>query len=307
MAVIEGSIPRGAGVITGPGKDWYVNANTLSTSTPVGSDSNSGDAWSQAFKTMQQALDSVASGDRIHVVGKVTEEVSTPVSIFDVSIIGHGTRVRHIDGTAVLGSERTAMWGPPASPTASTPLLIIRQQGWVVEGILFDCPVDAAAIQLLRNGDSGNDERDGSHATIRNCRFANGQDAIEQSGGAHHIVVEDCYAEGMTGWVFKDTVGAGIGYPVRWKVRRNHFYSNANVLKMACQDWEILDNSILTTTTEVLDTDKGDAQSGRNVVVRNSFNIAAAAFDPAGNVEGNSTDVWSNYLADGIESGEPAD
>jgi hypothetical protein len=298
MAVIEGSIPRGAGVITGPGKDLYVDAGD-------GSDDNDGLSWTGAFVTMSKAFDNLASGDRIHFVGKVREQLTTPVEVFDVTIVGEGNRPRHIDATPKAGSERTAMWTTPASATTA-PLVKVIQQGWRFTDILFAGPTDAACIQLFRDGGEGDDERDGSHAEIVNCRFASGQDGIEQSGGCGHVLVQDCFMTSLTGFAIKDTTGAGIGYPIRWVLSDNRFHSCANVLKMACQDWRITGNSFIDTTTEVLDTDNGDAASGRNVVVGNSFNIDGADFDPVGNVEGNATDVWSNYLADGIESGEPA-
>jgi hypothetical protein len=161
-------------------------------------------------------------------------------------------------------------------------------------------------VTLFRDGGAGNAERDGSHAEFINCRFASGQDGIEQSGGCGHVGVYDCFFTDLTGYAIKHTSGAGIGYPIRWKLLGNHFLDCTNVLKMPCIGWVIRDNYFIVNGGEILDTDAGDAAAGKNVVVNNFFNVAPADFDPAGNVEGNATDIWSNTLTTGVEIGVPA-
>jgi hypothetical protein len=290
------------GALTGlqRGLTYYVNPNT-------GSNSRDGKSWDQAFLTMAKAFSVIASGDTIEFVGNVREQLTTPVQVFDVTIRATGNRPRHADTTPAGGQLGASTWKLPASgPSQTTPLLTILQQGWRLENILFAGPTTAACVQLFRDGGAGNAERDASHAEFINCRFASGRDGIEQSGGCGHVGIYGCFFTDLTGFAIKNTTGAGIGYPIRWVLEGNRFLDNANVLKMPCIGWLVRDNAFLSTTTEVFDTDAGDAAAGKNVVVGNYFNVAADDFDPAGNVEGNATDVWSNTLKDAVETGVPA-
>lgn len=280
------------------GRDWFLDAAD-------GDNDNSGQNWDAPKLTMAAVFALLSSGDRVFFKGKVTEQLTTPKNVFDVTVIGVGNRPRHIDGTPKAGSESTAMWTIPAI-AASTPLCIVQQQGWKFVNFLVAGPTDAACFQLLRDAGAGDLEKDGSHAEFWNIRGASGQDFIEQSGGCGHVGIYGCFVTSMTGYVIKSTVGAGVGYPIRWELIGNRFLDNTNMLKMVCTGWRIEGNSFISTTTEILDTDAGDATAGKNVVVNNYFNVAAADFDPDGNVEGNSTDVWSNFLLDVIETGVPA-
>lgn len=283
-----------------PGNTWMVDAVD-------GSDSNSGQSWDGPFRTMAAAFAAIGSGDTIYFVGKIREQLTTPVQVFDVTVVGAGNRPRHADAAPVpTGGQSAATWTTPASGATTAPLVDVLQQGWKFVNILFAGPSDHSCVRLFRNGGEGNAERDGSHAEFVNCRFASGQDGVEQSGGCGHVGIYDCFFTSLTGFAIKNTGGAGIGYPIRWVLENNRFLDNANVLKMPCIGWRVQGNSFISTTTEVFDTDAGDAAAGGNVVVGNYFNVAAADFDPAGNVEGNSNDVWSNTLLDAIETGVPA-
>jgi len=272
-----------------------------------GSNTGSGDSWAGAFRTMAQAFAVVQSGDTIIFSGKVKEQLVTPVQVFDVTVIGAGNRPRHADAAPVpIGGQSAATWTVPDAPAATTPLVKVLQQGWRFMNFVFAGPTDAACVQLFRDGGAGNAERDGSHAEFINVRFASGQDGIEQSGGAHHTGIYECFFAALTGFAIKHTTGAGQGYPVQWVIEDSRFLDCANVLKMPCIGWLVRRNVFVNpTATEVFDTDAGDAAAGMNAVVENYFAIAAADFDPVGNVEGNANDVWSNTLKDAIETGVP--
>lgn len=280
------------------GVTYFVNADS-------GLNTNDGRTWDTAFLTMAAAFAVIDSGGTIFFHGKVREQLTCPVEVFDVSVIGAGNRPRHIDGTPKAGSQSAAMWTTNATPATTTPLVKVIQQGWQFVNILFAGPSAAACVQLFRDAGSGDDERDGSHTEFVNCRFASGQHGIEQSGGCHENGIFHCRFNDLTGFAIKDTTGAGQGYPHSWEIRDSRFQDNVNVLKMACTGWVVTGNAFLNTTTEIFDTDAGDATAGKNIVVGNYFNVAAAGFGPTQNVEGNSTDVWSNYLVDGIESKQP--
>jgi hypothetical protein len=286
----------GNGFAQSYGKIYYVNANATT--------SGDGLSWTTAFKTMAEAFAFIASGDTIFFCGKIREQLTTPVQVFDVTIIGAGNRPRHADSTPAGGQLAANTWTTPVSATAATPLLKVIQQGWNLVDVLFAGPTDAASVLLYRDGGSGNAERDASHAEFHNCRFASGQDGIEQSGGCYNVGIYNCSIHDITGYALKNTAGAGIAAPYRWQIKKNRFNNCANWMgAWDANNFEIHDNTISKITTALINTSGG---AGYNTILRNSFDIAAANFDPAGGVTGHATDVWSNYLLDTIETGLPA-
>jgi hypothetical protein len=286
-------------------RDWFVDA-TASASGGLGIDTNAGRSWAAPFLTMSKAFTSVRSGDRIFFKGKVREQLTTPVQVFDVTIIGSGNRPRHADSAPANGDFASNTWTTPGSPAATTPLVKVLQQGWRFVNVLFAGPTDAACVLLFRDNGAGDAERDASHAEFVNCRFASGQDGIEQSGGAGHVGIYHSFFTSLTGVAIKHTTGAGAGFPIRYEIIGNRFNSCPSIMTaVAAQDYRIQENSFVFAVANTLVFDfTGGA---RNVVVRNDFNIAAVDFDPVGHVTGSGvTDVWSNTLTDAIESGLPA-
>ncbi len=300
LAVDDLTVLRSLQVPQTQGKTWYVDALS-------GSNSNTGRKWGSAFLTMAKAFAVVKSGDAILFRGKIKEQLTTPVQVFDVTIVGAGNRPRHADAEpAPLDDASANTWTTPDSATAATALCKVLQQGWRFVNVLFAGPTDAACVLLYRDNGAGNAERDASHAEFWGCRFASGQDGIEQSGGAGHVGVYDSFFTSLTGTAIKHTVGAGAGFPIRWVLERNRFHSCPSIMTaVAAQDYRIQENTFMFATAPTLVFDfTGGA---RNAVVRNVFNIAAADFDPAGHVTGSgATDAWSNTLTDAIESGLPA-
>lgn len=291
-----------------PAKTYWVDAN-------AGDDANAGLSPDSAFLTMAAAFAVIASGDTIYFSGKIREQITAPVQVFDVTIIGVGTRPRHADSTPTGGAINANTWTTPASATAATPLVKVLQQGWRFVNILFAGPTDAACVMLYRDGGVGNAERDASHAEFYNCRFASGQDGIEGSGGPGHVGIYGCYFTSLTGVALKNTVGAGIGNPFfRWQIggsglAGNRFQQCPSIMTAgASTDVSIQGNSFMFTAAPTLVFNfTGGARINVGGTVRNSFNIAAADFDPAGGVTGSgATDVWSNTLTDAIETGLPA-
>lgn len=148
------------------GRAWFVD-------TSYGGNGN-GKSPKTAFSTMQRAFDNLQSGDIIYFVGKVTEQLVTPVQIFDVTVVGCGNRPRHADATPSGGNHAAAQWGPPASGAVAAQATVrVLQQGWTFANILFTAvDANAGCIEIVRNAASGDSERDGSHCTILGCRFA---------------------------------------------------------------------------------------------------------------------------------------
>jgi hypothetical protein len=292
----DGLIIGGASFPLSKGTTYHVDAVD-------GSDSNTGLTWDKPFLTMSKAFTTIGSGDTIIFVGKVREQLTTPVQVFDVTVIGGGNRPRHADAAPVpTGGESANTWTIPASGATTAPLVTVLQQGWRFVNVLFAGPTDDSCVNLFRNSASGNSERDSSHASFYNCRFASGQDGIESEGGAYNVGIFDCSFHDLTGHALKHT-SAGVANPYRWQVKGNRFQECANWMgAWATHAWEITDNVISEITTALVDVSGG---AGANVIIRNAFDIAAADFDPAGGVTGHATDVWSNYLTDAIETGLP--
>lgn len=289
---------QGSGEVQG--RVWYVDALN-------GSTTGNGRKWANAFSTMAAAFAVLRSGDTIYFRGKIREQLTTPVQVFDVTIIGAGNRPRHADAEpAPTGGSSANTWTTPASGATTNPLVKVLQQGWRFENILFAGPSDHACVLLFRDAGSGNSERDASHAEFINCRFASGQDGIEQSGGCGHVLVQDCFFTSLTGVAIKHTGGAGVGFPIRWVLKDNRFNSCPSIMTaVAAQDYLIQGNTFLFAAGATLGFDfTGGA---RNAVVGNYFNVAAADFDPAGGFTGSgATDIWSNTLLAAIETGLPA-
>lgn len=287
------------------GRTWYVDA-TASADGGLGVDTNDGRSWSKPFLTMSAALAELRSGDIIRFKGKIREQLTTPVQIFDVTIIGSGNRPRHADDDPSGSSFAANTWAAPASPTAATPLIKVLQQGWRFVNVLFAGPTDAACVQLFRNGGTGDDERDASHAEFYNCRFASGQDGIEDSGGCGHVGIYSSYFTDLTGVVLKQTTGAGIGQPYfRWDVRGNRIQDCVSLTTAkAAQFFRFMENTVSFAGAPTLGFNFTGGK--QNQIVNNVFNVLAADFDPAGGFTGTATDNWSNILEDAIETGLPA-
>ena len=286
-----------------PGQTYYVDAYD-------GNDSYNGKTWDRPFLTMERAFETLSSGDTISVVGKIREQLITPVQVFDVTIIGGGNRPRHADAEPdPTGRHTTATWAPPDSPTAATPLVKVLQQGWRFQNLVFVGPTDAASVLLFRDGGSGNAERDASHAEFIGCRFASGATAIEQSGGAGHMGLYNCFITSMTAAALKHTGGAGIGYPIRMEAIGNRFASCPTIMTaVAAFDYSFQDNTFMFESAPTLVFDfTGGARNNMGGRQPNSYNIAAEDFDPLGGVTGSgATDVWRSILTNAEEIGLPA-
>jgi hypothetical protein len=262
-----------------------------------GLDGNNGKSGGRAFLTMAQAMLNVASGDTIFVRGNITENITAPAGIFDVSIIGAGNRPRHADAHTGNNGYSGATW--KASVT-SDPLLILRQQGWRIENILFACPTTDAALDFIRDAASGDSERDSSHAIVRGCRFAGGQDGIRITGteNVFNVLVEDCMFHDQTG---TSIVSSG-GFAHRWQIRNNEFVANANHIDVGFTQATIRDNNFGKFTTKSIDLTGG----ANNVVTRNHL---SGTYSNVGGYTAGTNDEWGgnfNSLSGGVTASDPA-
>lgn len=291
-----------------PGTTYFVDANS-------GLATNSGRSWDQALLTMTSAFDKLVSGDRIYFRGRIREQLTTPVQIFDVGIFGVSHNTRHPDSTPANGELIPARWDAPASPTASTPLLDILQQGWRVSNVLFtgsssdtvDC------IRLFRDGGSSDDERDASHAVIDNCRFQGGRYGIVDSGGCARVRILDnefLLFSTSGNRAITNVTGAGIGTMWGWIIEGNEFHGNLTDIDIAAAGPRILGNHFRLNSLGVTNTVAIDITGGSEELVAKNFMYCAS--DEASVVNArfvaSSTPSWGpNYYTDVEEYGEPAE
>ena len=293
-------LTAGTGLYKDPsiGDTWYVDATN-------GNDANAGTTWANAFLTMDEAFDHLASGDRIYFTGKVREPLITPVNVFDVRIVGIGTRHRHADTDPEGSATATATWTTPASGATTAALCKVLQQGWSFENVLFAGPTDHACVWLYRDGSTGDDERDASHAQFVNCRFASGYDGIYDSAGTYNVLVKDCKFEALSNFCILGTGAIGIGQ-LEWEILDNIFLGFTNGIKIAAFS-TIIKNNIFTdggtpNTTVVVNL-SNSVTGTNNFVIGNFFQTATANFNTP-DVVGNATDVWAvNASIDSTSAG----
>lgn len=284
------------------GRAWFVD-------TAYGGDGD-GRSPKKAFATMNRAFNSIASGDIIYVVGKVTEQLVTPVQIFDVTVVGCGNRPRHADSTPAGGNWAASQWGPPATGgTAAQATVRVLQQGWRFINILWTAiDTNAACIEIVRNAAAGDSERDGSHASVLGCRFAGAGVGI-RSGVAGTFTeipfnVEVAYNRfsGLT-TAMSDAIGAN-----GWDIHHNQFWANTSTITMKLQNSMIYENIVGSFTANAnsggIDLNGG---GGLNIITKNYL---SGTYSIAGGYRSsNANDEWAgnfNTLAGGITVSDPA-
>ncbi len=276
---------------------YWVNGN-------FGSDGNDGTSPQTPRLTMASVFSDLNSGDIIHVTGNIAEQLSTPVGIFDVTVIGEGNLPRNADSFDTNNGFTAATWKYPSSPTASTPLLKVQQQGWRFVNILFTGSLSATPlVQLFRDGGSGDAERDASHAHFVACRFDGaGPIGLQDSGGCAFIQIQGCLFRGFTTAAINNITGAGIGTLLCWNIQGNRFNDNATAIDLALSQGTIWNNVIgaFTATTGFgIDLTGG---AGSNQV---SFNTFSGDYD--GDYAGTTDDNWAGNFSMDVASDEVGD
>ena len=283
------------------GNVWFVDTNT-------GNDSDAGDSLGQAFVTMDQAFDSLSSGDSIMFRGNPTEHLTSPLGANDVTIVGLGTRPRHSDTHPMDGELSGSTW----RASAANPLLTLRSPGWHLENFVMVANAAEYAIELNRTGDEDDTEEDASHAEIVGVRFGSGAGGIHDTGGCFNVLVKDCRFQALTTACILGVGNIGAGQ-LQWHILNNHFSNFTNGVKIAAHECVIKGNYFTDggtpNTTYVLNTNNGGGRD--NFVVENYFQTLTANFNTP-DVVGCATDVWNNTSIDGTatfigrEVGQPA-
>lgn len=277
--------------------DWFVDAQ-------YGSDAADGRDPANPVKTLAPLIGNgsssrAKSGDSIYVVGNITEEITAWNLLEDISIYGVANRPRHADHARDIATYTTypgvsgASWRQAASHGATTPLLIIRGQGWHVENILFVPPSDAAAIKLESNALSNVSEYSAGHFRSINCRYDGGQSGIEDSGGAGFVELRGNYFRGHTTAGVK-TLNTAVAIPLCWRVEDNIFMDNENHMLVSASRWVVKGNVSGLFGTVGFDLANVSAQGESNSV---HANYLSGDYD-AGYVAGTSDDWAGNYSMD---------
>lgn len=291
------------------GRTWFVNANstTITAGMNPGSNGNSGTSPSAPFLTMTKAFSVISNGDVINFVGKITEQLVTPVQVFDVWINGCGDRPRHADSTPAGGQYGAAQWAPPASGgTAAQATLRVLQQGWRFTNFLMTAiDANAACLELVRNAGAGDAERDASHASVLGMRFSGAGIGIR--GGAtsfteivYNVEIGCSQFDNMT-----TAISAAVETN-QWYIHDNVFAPNTSQIIMASRNATIARNVIGAFTAAGnsggIDLNGG---TGLNQVCNN---VLSGTYSNAGGYRAaNANDNWyGNYGSGGLTSADPA-
>lgn len=265
-----------------------------------------------SFTTFTELKPNLASRDLIYLSGVLREQAVAPDGIFDVAILGAANKPRQATsgGTPTGGG---ATWMPPASgAVASTALLELTRQGWIVENISFTPHTSSPGILLTRSATV--DLVDSSHARFVNCLFAgqggSGQVGIQEANGSGQSEVSGCKFMQLASAMLSVATGAAV--PFSWNIHDNIFNQNTNDIKMSLNWSTIQRNNFMTAgsgaTNKVISTTFISAQGGNNFIIDNQFNNTEAQIAPGSGFTGASSDLWRNFVTDGTwyAIGQPA-
>lgn len=274
------------------GREWFLDANT-------GAATADGRSFSRAKLTMADIFDELSSGDRVFFTGKIREQLTTPVGVFDVSIFGVGNRPRHADAHTGNNGYSGATWAAPTSPTATTALCRVLQQGWRFSNILWAAHTDYGALEFVRNAASGDSERDASHGHIIGCRFAAGKyhvmlGATSYTENLFNLRAEDNDFEDATTMSWFQ--GGGGAY--RCKLLNNRFMANVSAVDVGFTQSVIQGNVMGLFTTKCLDLTGG----ADNIVTGNYFSGDYST--AAGAYVAGTTDGWFGNFATDVPEAE---
>jgi hypothetical protein len=291
------------------GRTWFVNANSTSPGAGMnpGSNGNSGRSPLQPFLTMAKAFEVIDSGDVINFVGKIQEQLVSPVQVFDITINGCGNRPRHADSTPDGGQYGAAQWAPTSGGTAAQATLRVLQQGWRLTNFLMTAiDANAACLEVVRNAGAGDDERDASHLSALGMRFSGAGIGIR--GGVagtfteipYNVEVGGCQFDNMT-YAMRAAIECN-----QWFIHDNVFAPNTNQIIMPLRNSLIIRNSIGAFTAAAnsggIDLNGG---TGLNQVTQN--NLSGTYSNAGGYRAANANDNWyGNYSSAGLTSADPA-
>jgi len=287
------------------GRVWFVNANTVASRGPIGSDGNSGLSPLTPFATVARAFTFLKSYDIVVIDGVIREQVVSPANIYDITIIGAANTPRQsTSGGVATGGGAT--WMPPTSPTASTPLLEVYSQGWTIANISFTPHTSSAGIRFTRSASV--DTTDGSHFQVLNCLFGaqggTSQIGIEDNGGSSFGLISGNRFIGLTGTAIKG-LSTASNVPQGWRITGNRFNGNTNAIGLSLNE-SLVDNNYIrqaaNDTNFKVNLVAVAGQGEKNQVINNIFPDAAANVTIAKGYKPGTSDVWRNWVTDTADS-----
>lgn len=292
------------------GRIWYVNTNTETDASenkgPVGSNSNSGRSPLAPFATVERAFEFIDCYDIVVIEGVVREQLTAPLGVFDITLIGGANTPRQATNNGVP-TGGGATWLAPTSPVAATPLLTLREQGWTLINMFMSADTDAACVQCRTNEDATYPSA--GHAAFYGMVFGGGLYGIQDVGGLGFAQIKNSRFQNFTGssaYAIRNT-STSIANPLQWEVIGNLFRNNKNhILAPISQgsirgnDFGIVGNTI--TTVIALSLTGGL----NNTVVENYFNRPLNTSPNATLYVGGTNDLWyQNFGTDGVFYGVP--
>jgi hypothetical protein len=254
-----------------------------------------------AFASFADLAPHLRSRDIILFGGVLREQATTPVGIFDVTIIGTSNTPRQAtDGGVPTGGG--ASWLAPTSPTALTPLLIVREQSWHFENIQFAPVAGAACVRFT--GAETTALKSSSHSSVKNCYFsAGGADGFGvEIREQKRIKVEGCEFEGL-GTAIKGAAEAGVANAQYLHILNNLFRQNTNDINLANSQYCLIKGNLFWSVGVADGTKRVYCQGGAGInrVIDNHFADATADVTIAKGYQGQVGDLWRNWVTDAVD------
>jgi hypothetical protein len=218
-------------------------------------------SYDNPFATVGAALASplLRPGMVIGLLGVTREELVGPLGVNDITIRGMATQ--------------------PRQATTTTPLCLVKGQGWRFENIYFNNSATAAACVMLTMSGTGDPPADPSpeHTSFYNCYFTGAIYGIRASGGPNFVTIDSCFFFG-----FGDSgdtaisliTGAGVHTNYGWVIKNCEFWGNSRHIQGALSGASIHDNHFSYVNNLVTTAIFYDATGGaNNAVYRNAFDV----------------------------------
>lgn len=229
-------------------------------------------SFGNAFASLAGCARAIEPGIVIGLQGVLLEEYSTP-NINDVTIVGMANKPRQAT-TSGAPNGGGATWLSPASG-ASTHLITINGQGWVLDNLFMNNSTASMADVLLTNTGDGPALANAEHTAIRNCYLTGAKYGIRATGLPNWVHLSNNYLFGFSDTgdaALSSTVGAGTGTLSNWIIKGNTFVQNdIHVSAFGSQNAEWTENRFgyisggITTVTQI------DQTGGANNSVHNNY------------------------------------
>ena len=250
-----------------------------------------------SFETFAALSPNLRSRDLIYLSGVLKEQAITPVGVFDVTVLGAANRPRQAtNGGVPTGGG--ASWLAPASPTATTALIQVIEQGWEFNNIQF-APVAASDCIKFRRRETATIP-DASHGRVIGCYFSTGGAAgcgINVTE-CKRILIEDCDFEALgTGTAIRNTADGGVAQTGYGVIRGNRFQrGNAGDIIVAGNNY-LIENNTFYAKFAVEGGYRIDLNGGSLNMVLNNYVADIDITIALGFRKGSAGDIWRNFAA----------